>query len=182
MAKVDAGSFLAIVLSAALAAAIVTAIPRRYAPPVVVVELVLGIIIGPNFLHLGACRRVRRVLLQPWTGDAVLLRRLRDRFRPRPWPGADARRLGVADVGRAGLRDRRCARGVGVRDLVSVRGFGAGDDRDRDADPDPPRRRRAADPLRHVSARGRRDRGVRSDSAADARALDAPMRSIVRCR
>ena len=52
MAKVDAGSFLAIVLAAALAAAIVTAVPRRYAPPVVVVELVLGIILGPNFLHL----------------------------------------------------------------------------------------------------------------------------------
>ena len=52
MAKVDAGSFLAIVLAAALAAAIVTALPRRYAPPVVVVELVLGIILGPNFLHL----------------------------------------------------------------------------------------------------------------------------------
>ncbi len=51
MATVDAGSFLAIVLAAALAAAIVTALPRRYAPPVVVVELVLGIILGPNFLH-----------------------------------------------------------------------------------------------------------------------------------
>ena len=50
MAKVDAGSFLAIVFSAALAAALVTATPRRYAPPVVVVELLLGIIIGPNFL------------------------------------------------------------------------------------------------------------------------------------
>ena len=51
VAKVDAGSFLAIVFSAALAAALVTATPRRYAPPVVVVELLLGIIIGPNFLH-----------------------------------------------------------------------------------------------------------------------------------
>jgi Kef-type K+ transport system membrane component KefB len=50
--EVDTGSFLAIVLSAALAAAIVTALPRRYSPSVVVVELLLGIVIGPNGLHL----------------------------------------------------------------------------------------------------------------------------------
>ncbi len=52
MTKVDAGSFLAIVLAAAIAAAIVTSLPRRYSPPVVVVELLLGIVIGPNGLDL----------------------------------------------------------------------------------------------------------------------------------
>lgn len=52
MAKVDAGSFLAIVLAAAVAAAVVTALPRRLSPSVVVVELVLGIILGPNVLNV----------------------------------------------------------------------------------------------------------------------------------
>jgi Kef-type K+ transport system membrane component KefB len=52
VAKVDVGSFLAIVVCAALAALIVNAVPRRYAPPVVVLELVLGIIIGPHVLGL----------------------------------------------------------------------------------------------------------------------------------
>jgi Kef-type K+ transport system membrane component KefB len=50
VAKVEAGEFLAIVLAAAVAALIVTALPRRFAPPVVVLELVLGIIIGPQVL------------------------------------------------------------------------------------------------------------------------------------
>jgi Kef-type K+ transport system membrane component KefB len=52
VAKVDAGEFLAIVLAGAFAAVIVTTLPRRFAPPVVVVELVLGIIIGPQVLGL----------------------------------------------------------------------------------------------------------------------------------
>ena len=42
MIHVDAESFFAIVLVAALAATAVALLPRRFAPPVVVVELVLG--------------------------------------------------------------------------------------------------------------------------------------------
>jgi Kef-type K+ transport system membrane component KefB len=49
---VDAESFFAIVLVAALAAIAVALLPRRFAPPVVVVELVLGILIGPEVLDL----------------------------------------------------------------------------------------------------------------------------------
>jgi len=49
---VDAESFFAIVLVAALAATAVALLPRRFAPPVVVVELVLGILIGPEVLDL----------------------------------------------------------------------------------------------------------------------------------
>ena len=52
MTKVHVGSFLAIVLAGTLAAVIVAAIPRRFAPPVVMLELVLGIIIGPQVLGL----------------------------------------------------------------------------------------------------------------------------------
>jgi len=50
--EVDAGSFFAIIVAAAIAAVIVVALPRRYAPPVVVLELVLGILIGPQLLGI----------------------------------------------------------------------------------------------------------------------------------
>lgn len=52
MLTVDAGSFLAIVAAAALAAAIVGIGGRRVIVPVVVLELVLGIVIGPDVLGL----------------------------------------------------------------------------------------------------------------------------------
>jgi Kef-type K+ transport system membrane component KefB len=50
--SVDTDSFFAIVVVAALAAITVAAVPRRLAPPVVVLELVLGIVIGPEVLGL----------------------------------------------------------------------------------------------------------------------------------
>jgi len=49
---VDTGSFFAITLAAALAAVTVTVLPRKVAPPVVVIELLLGILIGPQVLDL----------------------------------------------------------------------------------------------------------------------------------
>jgi Kef-type K+ transport system membrane component KefB len=50
MIDVDTGSFFAIVLVAAIAAITVAVLPRGMAPPVVVLELVLGILIGPEVL------------------------------------------------------------------------------------------------------------------------------------
>jgi Kef-type K+ transport system membrane component KefB len=50
--EVDTQSFFAIVLIAALAAVTVAVLPRAMAPPVVVVELLLGIVIGPEVLDL----------------------------------------------------------------------------------------------------------------------------------
>ncbi|HEX5982863.1 MAG TPA: cation:proton antiporter [Solirubrobacterales bacterium] len=50
MITVDTDSFFAIVVVAALAAITVAAVPKRFAPPVVVLELVLGIVIGPEVL------------------------------------------------------------------------------------------------------------------------------------
>jgi Kef-type K+ transport system membrane component KefB len=53
---VDTGSFFAIVLVAALAAITVAVVPKRFAPPVVVLELLAGILIGPEvfgFAHSG---------------------------------------------------------------------------------------------------------------------------------
>jgi Kef-type K+ transport system membrane component KefB len=49
---VDTDSFFAIVAVAAIAAITVAALPKRFAPPVVVLELVLGIVIGPEVLEI----------------------------------------------------------------------------------------------------------------------------------
>ena len=49
---VDEGSFFAIIVTAAVAAVTVVALPRRFAPPVVVLELMLGIVIGPQVLGI----------------------------------------------------------------------------------------------------------------------------------
>ena len=50
MITVDTHSFFAVVVVAAVAAITVAAVPKRFAPPVVVLELVLGIAIGPEVL------------------------------------------------------------------------------------------------------------------------------------
>jgi Kef-type K+ transport system membrane component KefB len=50
--NVDTDSFFVIVLIAAIAAITVAVVPRRFAPPVVVVELMLGILVGPEVLDL----------------------------------------------------------------------------------------------------------------------------------
>ena len=50
--EVDSGSFFAIVTVAAIAAITVAALPKRFAPPVVVLELMMGILIGPEVLGL----------------------------------------------------------------------------------------------------------------------------------
>ena len=52
MIDVDTSSFFAIVLVAAIAALTVAIVPRGMAPPVVVLELLLGILIGPEVLDL----------------------------------------------------------------------------------------------------------------------------------
>jgi Kef-type K+ transport system membrane component KefB len=49
---VDTDSFFAIVVVAAFAAITVAVVPKRFAPPVVVLELILGILIGPELLGL----------------------------------------------------------------------------------------------------------------------------------
>jgi Kef-type K+ transport system membrane component KefB len=50
--QVDTDSFFVIVMIAAVAAITVATVPRRLAPPVVVVELMLGIVVGPEVLDL----------------------------------------------------------------------------------------------------------------------------------
>jgi Kef-type K+ transport system membrane component KefB len=50
--QVDSGSFFAIVAVSAIAAITVATVPKRFAPPVVVIELMMGILIGPEILGL----------------------------------------------------------------------------------------------------------------------------------
>jgi len=50
--EVDSASFFAIVVVAAIAAITTAIVPKRFAPPVVVLELVLGILIGPEILDI----------------------------------------------------------------------------------------------------------------------------------
>jgi Kef-type K+ transport system membrane component KefB len=50
--QVDSGSFFAIVAVSAIAAVTVATVPKRFAPPVVVIELMMGILIGPEILGL----------------------------------------------------------------------------------------------------------------------------------
>jgi Kef-type K+ transport system membrane component KefB len=49
---VDSASFFCIVVVAAIAAVTVAVVPKRLAPPVVVIELMLGIVVGPHVLGL----------------------------------------------------------------------------------------------------------------------------------
>jgi Kef-type K+ transport system membrane component KefB len=50
--EIDTGSFFTIVVVAAVSAITVAVVPKRFAPPVVVVELMLGIVVGPELLGL----------------------------------------------------------------------------------------------------------------------------------
>ena len=50
--RVDTESFSVIVVVAALAAVLAAVVPRRFAPPVVVLELLLGILVGPHVLDI----------------------------------------------------------------------------------------------------------------------------------
>jgi Kef-type K+ transport system membrane component KefB len=50
--EVDTGSFFTIVVVAAVAAITTAVVPKRFAPPVVVLELMLGIVVGPELLGL----------------------------------------------------------------------------------------------------------------------------------
>jgi Kef-type K+ transport system membrane component KefB len=52
MIDVDTSSFFVIVLIAAIAAVTVVVVPKGMAPPVVVLELMLGIVVGPEVLNL----------------------------------------------------------------------------------------------------------------------------------
>ncbi len=52
MIEVDTTSFLVVIIAATVAAVTVTVVPKRLAPPVVVIELLFGILVGPQVIGL----------------------------------------------------------------------------------------------------------------------------------
>jgi Kef-type K+ transport system membrane component KefB len=50
--QVDTQSFFVVVVAAAIAAITVAIVPKRFAPPAVVLELLIGIVVGPQLLDL----------------------------------------------------------------------------------------------------------------------------------
>ena len=110
MITVDEGSFFAVIVIAAVAAVTVVALPKRLAPPVVVVELMLGIVIGPEVLGLAESddfieffSNLGLGMLFFFAGYEIDFERIRGQ-------AAEARRLGLAALAGARLRDRRRAR------------------------------------------------------------------------
>ena len=174
---VDEGSFLTLVAVAALAALTVSVLGRRIAVPVVVVEIVLGIVIGPEVLGLAEPDEFTQFfsnlglgMLFFFAGYEIDFQRIRGkplRLAAFGWLLSLALAFGLGGL--------LAAAGV----VLSLRftGSAAGDHGHRHPDPDPARRRRAAHPLRHVPARRRRGGGVRADPAHHAVALHhAPAR------
>ena len=92
-AGVDETSALVMVIAAAVAAVIVLAVSPRVAIPVVVLELLLGILIGPQGLDIAQLDPTTVPARRPRARDALLLRRLRDRLRPDQGTGRSSSRV-----------------------------------------------------------------------------------------
>ena len=145
--RVDTGSFLAIVATAAVAGTLAAvAGGRGLFIPVVVLELVLGVVIGPQVLGLAQVNEFTEFfsdlglgMLFFFAGYEIDIARIRGR-------AAAARAARLGDVARDRLHARRRARRGRRRRLARLRRLGAGDHRDRDADPGALGHRRAATP------------------------------------
>ena len=172
--RVDTGSFLAIVGTSAVAATLVAvAGGRGLFIPVVVVELVLGVIIGPQVLDLAHVDAFTHFfaglglgMLFFFAGYEIDIARIRGeplRLALFGW----AMSLAIAYTLGGALAAGRCRR------LARLRRLRPRDDRHRHAAAGPLGHGRDSHPLRHVPARGGRGRGVRPDPAAHARPVDA---------
>ena len=146
MGEVDPTSVLVIVGISALAGLIVMAISPRLAIPVVVVELLLGIAIGPEALDLAKIDDTTEFLGNLGLGMLFFFAGYEidfGRIKGAPLKlGAAAWVLSLALA--YGIGGALAAAGIVA--LLPLHGLGDGDDGDRHADPDPPRRRRAARP------------------------------------
>ncbi len=149
-------SFFAIVVVAAVAAITVAVVPNRFAPPVVVLELLLGIVVGPEVLGLAHTDDFIEFFSNLGLGMLFFFAGYEidfDRIKGRPLKlGAWGWLLSVALA--YGIGGALAA--AGRRRLLPLHRLGDGDDGDRHPDPDPARQRRAEDPLRHLPAGGRR--------------------------
>ena len=182
MIDIDSESFLAVVVAAALAAFVAGLVSTRMPLPVVVLEVVFGILIGPDVLgfaepdeFLDFFSNLGLGMLFFFAGYEIDFERIR----------GDPLLLGVLgwvlslvlaySIGGLLTLD-------GPRAVAPVYGLGAGHHSHRHPDTGPERRRRAAHPLWHLSARRRRGGGVRPDPADHAGVLDEgaqPTRSIL---
>jgi Kef-type K+ transport system membrane component KefB len=137
---VDAASFLVIVATAAVAALAVTIVGPRVAIPVVVVELLLGIVVGPRVAGLAHLDPATESFGNLGLGMLFFFAGYEidfDRVRGQPL------RLGLGGwvISLALLCDRGRARGGGHRRLRPLHGIRYGDDGHRDAAPNPERHR-----------------------------------------
>ena len=117
-------------------------------------------------------RQLHRLLLESRPWDAVLFRRLRDRFRSHPRRAGQARRLGMGRLAGARVHNRRRVAGGRDRQVAPLHRIGDGDDGDGHVDPDPPRRRRVEDQVRYLPACGGSHGRVRADPAGHPVPLD----------
>ena len=145
MVSVDAGSFLTIVVVAMLAALLAGLLARRLVVPVVVLELLLGIVVGPEVLDLAHpdefvdfFSNLGLGMLFFFAGYEIDFERIRgEPLRLAAFGWAISLVLAYAR--------RRAARARRDRAVAAVHRLGDRDDCDRHADPDPARRRRAAE-------------------------------------
>ena len=188
----DTTSFLLVLLAAA-AAPFIAAGASRIHPhvivPIVVVELFLGALIGPDVLGLAEMDNILDFLGAARARLPLLLRGLRDRARQDPGDAAAAGRLGWVITLVLAYAHRGRADGARRRALGPARRLGDVDDGARHAPPGPARRRAARDAARALRARGRRRRRVRpgADRHGAARLAvrpvdaAAPARDLRRC-
>ena len=132
------GTFFAIIAVSAIAGTLsAVAAERHLVLPAVVLELLLGVLIGPQVLGLQVTSFISFIaslglgMLFFFAGYEIDLRRIRGE------PCGRARGLGALARARIGIGGVLGGRG---RALAALHGLGARDDRDRDADPDPLRR------------------------------------------
>ena len=164
-------TFLAIMAAAALAGTLASFAGRAgLVLPVVVLELLAGIALGPHvagFTVSSAVLLFKNLglgLLFFFAGYELDLRRIAGRpLRLGPRVG----RVVVARLRRGGGAPLGGDRGIGP-----VYRLGPRDHRDRHPDPGPVRHRRAEHPVRHLPAGGRSLCRVRTDPAADARPVN----------
>ena len=138
MITVDETSFFAIILTAMVAALTVVVLPSRFAPPVVVLELMLGIVIGPEVLGLAEPDEFIDFFSNLGLGMLFFFAGYEidfERIRGKPLTlGALGWLLSLALA--YGIGGALAAAGVIVS--LPLHGLVAGHHGDRDPDPDPP--------------------------------------------
>ena len=109
MVDVDAGSFLVIVTLAALAAILAGVVQPRLAIPVVVIEIIGGIVVGPDLLDLATPDEFIEFFSNLGLGMLFFFAGYEIDFERIRGAAAAARGARLGDLARARLRDRRAS-------------------------------------------------------------------------